>query len=135
MTRVFYLTITDGSNAVYGAHDFGVGGDGLPGQIHNAHLLSLSEIQRDLPITFSNFPGTNPMPLPEFSGGHRLVLTDGRKLRNCHYCEQHCVKTKSGYTTRTRYYCQKCNVPLCVGRYRNRNCFVDYHNTMNQIND
>lgn len=65
--------------------------------------------------------------------GHQLVpLPDNRK-KDCKYCRRHFIKTKRGYSVQTQYKCSVCDVALCSGVYKNRNCFIDFHNEVNQI--
>lgn len=55
---------------------------------------------------------------------HRLIPTEGSKLKHCVYCQFHKVKTKSGWRVSCRHKCEACDVPLCK---EVRDCFQLYH--------
>lgn len=85
--------------------------------------------RKSLPL-FGNMPQhwpaaaipDNTMHAPNIS--HKLVSTEGKKLRGCAYCNYYKVKTKSGWGVYTRHKCEACNVPLCK---KVRPCFFLYH--------
>ncbi|XP_060086265.1 uncharacterized protein LOC132565628 isoform X8 [Ylistrum balloti] len=73
--------------------------------------------------------GTGVFPTgPDVPQGltHRMIHTEGKKLRLCVYCSLNKVKTKSGWYVYTTHKCEACDVPLC----QSRNCFVTYHKYM-----
>lgn len=75
---------------------------------------------------------------PEFGGsvssrteldfGHVATRNENNKNRGCYFCKIQRIKTKSGWKTKSRFKCAKCNVILCIGeRGSPRNCFHLYH--------
>lgn len=75
---------------------------------------------------------------PEFGGsvssrteldfGHVATRNENNKNRGCYFCKIQRIKTKSGWKTKSRFKCAKCNVILCMGeRGSPRNCFHLYH--------
>ncbi|XP_033752942.1 uncharacterized protein LOC117336489 isoform X13 [Pecten maximus] len=60
---------------------------------------------------------------------HRMIHTEGKKLRLCVYCSLNKVKTKSGWYVYTTHKCEACDVPLC----QSRNCFITYHKYMGMM--
>lgn len=58
---------------------------------------------------------------------HRLVRVDPvdkNKQKTCAYCQFRKIRTKNGYTPKSYYECEACQLPLCKS---GRNCFLVYH--------
>lgn len=61
--------------------------------------------------------------------GHRIVDTQGQRLRACVVCASRNTRSRFGLKVRIRHQCSKCGVALCVGK---RNCFSIYHDSLLQ---
>lgn len=59
---------------------------------------------------------------------HVATRNDNNKNKYCSFCKMQRIRTKSGWNTKSRFKCAKCNVTLCIGERGNRrNCFHLYH--------
>ena len=67
----------------------------------------------DSPLRLTGRHFCRPIPVP-------AATKKGRVQRACHVCKN--TTRKSPARKDTRYYCEECNVPLCV-----HPCFEDYH--------
>ena len=59
---------------------------------------------------------------------HKLVYTEGRKLKKCVNCELTNSRTNGGQPVKSYFMCQACGVPLCKNL---RNCFREFHKFIN----
>lgn len=87
-------------------------------KVHRKSLPSFGNMQE-------NWSGAIPdNTMHASNSNHKLVSTEGKKLRGCAYCNFYKVKTKSGWGVYTRHKCEACDVPLCK---KVRPCFYLYH--------
>lgn len=69
------------------------------------------------------------------SGGHVLVPNRGTTSstnKPCVYCKLRGKKTTTGLPIKSYLKCNACNLPMC--RPRQRDCFVQYHQLLMNIN-
>lgn len=62
--------------------------------------------------------------------GHKLSMiydSEDKKQKLCAFCKSIGVKTSSGGYILTRHKCDVCNIPLCTGKRKGKECFDLYH--------
>lgn len=97
----------------------------LPSVVIPQHLASVNPHSSEIQQVLECLPSIQGMFPPHDDGSqHRLVHSDGNKLKTCAFCSINKVRTKSGWYVYTTFRCEACDVPLCKGV---RDCFTQYH--------